>query len=345
MVIGFSCELFTAASRFRMRRAIAQFLPRGIADAFNRVCVCAFVREDGAAPPERARARVRVMQISTRRCRALSTQLSCKDGARDRGCRAAPSMAGVGPMTTRERLEEVGLALGETRKQIAAERKRKARADTAETTVSPWRQRVALTMYILSQHRVGAPAAFLAGLRAQRSHARRAAAEEFWREIIEGWFLAASIDDIVALGAPEDASQCRVLRRARVFRAEHAVAQFVVQTNESSGVAPSTQALRREFLAAWRQQEECVVTSDTMPRAWEHSQTFAVWASRWRRRWGGRVGVLRPREHVPVEVRRQKALGGWGEGGGGICSQPGPPGLHPGRKFEAEFGAQIGPGT
>jgi hypothetical protein len=44
-----------------------------------------------------------------------------------------------------------------------------------------------------------------------------------------------------------------------------------------------------------------------MPQSWAHRQRFAVWESRWRKRWGGRTGALRARGHVPLEVRRGKA--------------------------------------
>jgi hypothetical protein len=103
--------------------------------------------------------------------------------------------------------------------------------------------------------------------------------------------------------------QRRVLQRARVFHAEHALAQQAVERNEG-GSAPSTAALRREASAIWGKQGQRIETSSDMPRAWAQRQSFAVWASRWRKRWGGLVGALRPREHVPVEVRQRKAVGG-----------------------------------
>jgi hypothetical protein len=107
--------------------------------------------------------------------------------------------------------------------------------------------------------------------------------------------------------------QRRVLQRARVFHAEHALAQQAVERNEG-GSAPSTAALRREASAIWGKLEQRIGTSSDMPRAWAQCQSFAVWASRWRKRWGGRVGALRPREHVPVEVRQREAVGGaWAE--------------------------------
>jgi hypothetical protein len=221
-------------------------------------------------------------------------------------------------VSTQARLEQVAHALQATRRELVAARKRHARATAAEAGESPWRRRVALTIYVLSGHRTPAAAAFLAGRRAQRKPREREAADRIWRERVEDWFLSASVDDIVNLGAPSKPLQRRVLHRARVFHAEYALAQLVVERNEG-GIAPSTAALRKEAIAIWGAQEKRIETSGEMPRAWAQRQSFAVWASRWRRRWGGRVGALPPREHVPLEVRQRKArrVGYWrGRGGG-----------------------------
>jgi hypothetical protein len=198
------------------------------------------------------------------------------------------------------------LALAATQRELSAARKRHARALAAETSASPWRQRVALTIYVLSGHTTQAPAVFLEGPRARRWPRGRRAADEVWRERIEDWFLAASADDINALGDPAAPGHCRALRRARLFHAEHALALFVIGRNED-GCAPSTTALLKELRCIWGRQDRRVGQGGTLPRSWQHRQAFAVWASRWRKRWGGIVGVLRVRDHIPVEVRQEKA--------------------------------------
>jgi hypothetical protein len=91
--------------------------------------------------------------------------------------------------------------------------------------------------------------------------------------------------------------QHSVLRHARVFHAERMLAQLAAERKEE-GSEPSTQALREHLTILRGQQQRCVETSDAMPRAWQHRQAFAQWASRWKR-WGGRVGVLRVRDHAP----------------------------------------------
>ena len=217
-------------------------------------------------------------------------------------------MAGSTAVSAQALLNDVSLALQETRRQYAAARKRKARAVAADTGVSQWRQRVALTIYTFANHCTLAPAIFLAGPSTQRSQRKREAANALWQERIEEWYLAASVDGIVALGMPSTPWEDRVLRRARVFHAEHTLAQLAVRRNED-GSAPSTTALREHIRTIWNQQERRVGPRRAMPLAWQNRQAFAQWASRWRKRWGGRVGALSVRGHVPVDVRRQKARG------------------------------------
>ena len=226
-----------------------------------------------------------------------------------------PAMAAASGSATASRLEEVNRALRDTSHQLAAARKRQARADAAEAAepadrnVSARGRRVAVTVYVLSQHRPAAAAAFLAGARARRSRLRREAAAASWRRRVEDWFLGMGADDIAALGFPANPWESRILHAARVFHTEFALCEFVIRANEDRGLAPRTQELRTEAKAVWQRHEEFVVEGQPVPRAWLYPQAFAVWASRWGRRWGGRGGALRAREHVPVEVRRAKAAG------------------------------------
>jgi hypothetical protein len=215
-------------------------------------------------------------------------------------------MAAAAAVPAKTRLEEVTRLLQDNRRALVAARKRHARAVAAETTISPWRRRVALIIYVLSGHETLAAAVFLAWRRAQRKQGKREAANEVWRGRVEDWFLEASVDYCVGLGLPSDPRQRRALRCARLFQAEHALAQFVAERNED-GTAPSTAALLTKVKGLWALQERHVEHSGDMPRSWLHRQSFAVWASRWRRRWGGRMGALRARDHVPLEVRRSKA--------------------------------------
>jgi len=110
---------------------------------------------------------------------------------------------------------------------------------------------------------------------------------------------------VTALASPSYAAR-RASPRSRVPRRAHACAACRGEGWEGS--APSTQALREHLAILWGQQQRCVETSDATPRTWQHRQAFAQWASRWKR-WGGRVGVFRARDHVPIDVRRRRPAG------------------------------------
>ena len=70
----------------------------------------------------------------------------------------------------------------------------------------------------------------------------------------------------------------------------------------------------------WRDQDSLDEGQTPMPVVWQGIQGFDVWAYRWRKRWGGRVGALRPWEHLPVAARLAKAGVVYGYFDVGDCS-------------------------
>ena len=130
---------------------------------------------------------------------------------------------------------------------------------------------------------------------------------DLWRQCVEDWYLTVAVDDIVKLGDPSTPWERRALEAARKFHVEYALVGHTVRLNEQRGVAPSTEELRKMAQTVWRGHMKYVDLASPVPAACLYSQRFAVWACRWRRRWGGRLGALRTREDLPVSVRREKA--------------------------------------
>ena len=225
-------------------------------------------------------------------------------------CSLAPccpgEMLAASPGSAQGRLAEIASAIRDLDRRIKSARKRKRRRADVSADVPPFRKRVAVTLSYLSGSDAQAASWYLAGPRARRTEAGRQAAEDVWRGRAEEWYLEGSVDDVVALGCPGTPWQRRALRAARRFKVEHTLHMWVVSKNRDRGVAPTTSSLRTEALAEWRRHQDLVDEEEPAPHAWQFAPAFAVWACRWRRRWGGRVGALRLREHVPVHLRRQK---------------------------------------
>lgn len=227
-------------------------------------------------------------------------------------CSLAPccpgGMLAASPGSAQGRLEEIALAIRDLDRRIKSARKRKRRHADVSAVVRPFRKRMAVTLSYLSGSGAQAASWYLAGPRERRTEAGRQAAEDVWRGRVEEWYLEGSVDDVVALGCPGTHWQRRALHAARRFKVEHALHVWVVDKNKDRGVAPTTSSLRMEALSEWRRHQDLVDEEEPAPHAWQFAPAFAVWACRWRRRWGGRVGALRLREHVPVHLRRLKVL-------------------------------------
>ena len=216
-------------------------------------------------------------------------------------------MLAVGGVSAKEQLDNLAAEIDELDRQIKRARKRGRRHVDPTGDVTPYRKRVASTLCYLAGSGTHAAALYIAGPRARRTQAGRNAAVGAWRGRIEEWYLEGDVADIVALGSPSTPWEHRVLRAARVFKVEHDLHAWVARRNEERGVAPTTASLRAEALAEWLRHQELVDVDEDAPYALRSAQPFVVWACRWRKRWGGRLGALRPREHVPVPLRRQKA--------------------------------------
>ena len=118
--------------------------------------------------------------------------------------------------------------------------------------------------------------------------------------------VSAAGDDEVAsptsLGTPRDPV---ALAAAVKHLEEWRLAQWVAEQNRTAGVAPATSAVLGR-LADQRGR----LPVPLRPPAHRHvagSAAARLWASRWRRRFGGRLAMLRPRDQLPLGAMREKA--------------------------------------
>ena len=122
--------------------------------------------------------------------------------------------------------------------------------------------------------------------------------------VVEDLFLESDTDELAALQDPQDPRGARLLATATVQVEEWRLSAWVAEQNRTAGVAPSTALVLRRY------SEQCShLPASINPSAQrvEGSSAARTWASRWRRRFGGRVAVLRPRDQLPLDVMREKA--------------------------------------
>jgi hypothetical protein len=152
---------------------------------------------------------------------------------------------------------------------------------------------VAIAVYILSGHSPQVAAEFCAQKKG------RAAAESDWSTTVETWYLACSIDQIVAYHHPEKPCDVRAVTIARKWLAERHTAHWVRDQNFSFGVAPSSVAMADKFV-----QLSGGAVAGTVARAGRTGRRFC---QTMRKRWGIRLGVLKVRDDMPAQRIREKA--------------------------------------
>jgi len=116
--------------------------------------------------------------------------------------------------------------------------------------------------------------------------------------------LAVDSDHLVVLCDIDAPSDALAMSTAVRFVEEWRAVTWAVGVNRK-GVSPSTGALLDHI-----EERRADVPEHVRPQAWGTVASGAarMRAARLRRRWGGRMGVLRVQEVVPVEIMREKAL-------------------------------------
>lgn len=213
-------------------------------------------------------------------------------------------MEGGAAATLRERKRALSASIAEATREARRLKTqlRRTTASAARAWVLPeYLRRVVLIVHLLA-HGVSEPAmVFLQQAGRQRHWPHRS--DDELESLINWAVLAASVEELVALGDMEAPSDPAAMATAVDLVEQWRVACWTRAQN-LKGVAPSTTVVLGEF-----ERGRAGLPAALRVRSWGTSAEAAARkrASRWRRRWGGRIGALRAREEVSVAEMREKA--------------------------------------
>ena len=90
---------------------------------------------------------------------------------------------------------------------------------------------------------------------------------------------------------------------------EHNLYNWIASQNANHGVAPSREQVVEQLETSIPLQTPQKVRVKLCNLLNGHPRKQRKWLARFRKRWGARIGVLRPQEAVSLPDRRQKAGG------------------------------------
>jgi hypothetical protein len=190
--------------------------------------------------------------------------------------------------------------------QIAALREKARRQKRSEDNggLSPFAITVVMAVYVLGGHDL---AAALACAR-QRGRLSSVVQEEtMLTDMVVNWYLSASDEQEAAIHQPTNAAQGRTREAALSWLAEYRVYKWVSAQNDVRGVAPSSLDMLGRFTHECRQ----LGVQDRLPSLENMLDTAGrsarQWSRRFRRKWGIRLGRLKPREVCSSEEIAEKA--------------------------------------
>jgi hypothetical protein len=155
---------------------------------------------------------------------------------------------------------------------------------------------VAVAIYIFSGHVAQVAAEYCA------QQKNSTAAKTDWAVTVEGWYLAKSIEDIVALQHPEKLQDIRSARAARRWLAGRHAAHWVRDQNFGFGVAPSSADMVEKI-----RQLSGETTGDTTGKSTRSGRRMC---QNLRKKWGIRLGTLQVRDEMADHTIRNKVR--WG---------------------------------
>ena len=119
---------------------------------------------------------------------------------------------------------------------------------------------------------------------------------------MEDMFLTADINQLVSLSNVDRHDDSHVLRAATDYVWQWRLASWTAQQNDK-GITPPTSLV----LDQWAK-NRMAVPMDLRPPYWGSTALASarMRALRWRRKFGGRIGAIRVRQHTPVDVMQSK---------------------------------------
>ena len=207
-----------------------------------------------------------------------------------------------------QRLAELRAALAQTGRQLKKARADQQRAQLAlarEWQVSPGERRTAVIIYVLADYAAEPAAKFLAGQ--GRIHRWPDKPERDLCALVESLFVEAHAADaggLIALTDVENPSDPTAMATATGYVEEWRLYIWAKDLNVSKGVAPSTSSVLERVVATR------LANGHAAPYAIGTAAQGAsrMWATRFRRRWGGRFGAIREHENVPLDELAAKAV-------------------------------------
>ena len=175
---------------------------------------------------------------------------------------------------------------------------------TVQTTLCVQDRRISLAVYVLADFAAEPVVVQLRRIAARRRWPDRTDDELI--DVITDAFEAEPIDNLVALCDDDMTPDAVALATAVGVVRQWRVAAWTAEQNRK-GITPSTGAVLDKFEASRGE-----LGAASRPKAWGDSASGSarMRASRWRRRWGGRVGKFHVLEEVPIAVMVEKAR--WG---------------------------------
>ena len=199
----------------------------------------------------------------------------------------------------RAALTEVTCDVAHLRRAAAASR---ARSDRGWIVRGRLRSTV-LIACVLTEHAVDAAVELLS--RRARQYGWRGLSHAEVTKFVQDMLAAAGDDELAALGNLEAPRDPVALSAAATHVEEWRLAQWVAEQNRTAGVAPSTSSVLGRL--AEQRGRLPVVLRPTAHRHGVGTSAARTWASRWRRRFGGRLAMMRPCDELPLAVMREKA--------------------------------------
>ena len=199
-------------------------------------------------------------------------------------------------MYSRKRAIEVELA--QTRKQARYAQAKLARAKAAQArewtlTAEVWE--VAMTIYLLADYHTEPVVAYLKRIGRERHYKDKCDAEV--ANLVIDTFLSSTMDELLKLVDDEATRNAIVTSTAVSYVDQWLVAEWTLEQNRK-GVAPSTSAVLSKFEAIRLARPEAL-RLPTLGLSTSSASRKEV--CRWRKRFGGRIGKIRPREGITLE--------------------------------------------
>ena len=205
----------------------------------------------------------------------------------------------------------------------AAQAQGKARRARPKSVKPQWTlttplRRLVLHMYVQAGYEPGPAADYVEAL-ASRKKWRTCARDDIGR-FIKDDFLRATDEEIAGVVMPEGTGYVCAAVRAQKILLERRLVHWVQRANRQQGVAPTTSMV---LDAAEAQRMADPRADELRPHGAAHEGRARMWAWRWRRRWGGRFGVIPSREPLTMPDMRSKVQP-WGRTPAQFWSELGP---------------------